>query len=95
MVRIVADGVNLRSELLSRSFRIFIEQRLNPVVMLLKQRPDLLPLRSQLQIFPCRSQHWKRDDLQPLVRKGLAAQLSSRPYRAIIPKITICAIPVR
>ena len=51
-MRLVADSVNLRTELLPRRFRILIEQRLNPVVVLLKQRPDLLLLfRSQLQIF--------------------------------------------
>jgi hypothetical protein len=52
VVRVVADSVNLRTELLARSVRILIEQRLNPIVMLLKERPDLLLLlRSQLQIF--------------------------------------------
>jgi hypothetical protein len=52
MMRVVADRVNLRTELLPRSCRILIEQRLNPIVVLLKQRPDLLLLfRSQLQIF--------------------------------------------
>jgi len=51
-MRFVADGVNLRSKLLPRSFRILIEQRLNLIVVLLKQRPDLLLLfRSQLQIL--------------------------------------------
>jgi hypothetical protein len=51
-MRIVADSVNLRTQLLPRSCRILIEQHLNPIVVLLKQRPDLLPLfRSQLQIF--------------------------------------------
>jgi hypothetical protein len=51
-VRFVADGVNLRTELLPRSCRILVEQRLNLVVVLLKQRPDLLLLfRSQFQIF--------------------------------------------
>jgi hypothetical protein len=51
-VRIVADSVNLRTKLLSRSCRILIEQRLNPIVVLVKQRPDLLLLlRSQLQIL--------------------------------------------
>jgi len=52
VVRFVADGVNLRSKLLPRRFRILIERRLNPIVVLLKQRPDLLLLfRSQRQIF--------------------------------------------
>jgi hypothetical protein len=41
MMRFIADSVNLRSELLARSVRILIEQRLNPVMVLLKQRPDL------------------------------------------------------
>jgi hypothetical protein len=51
-VRFIADGVNLRSKLPPRRFRIFVEQGLNPIVVLLKQRSDLLPLwRSQLQIF--------------------------------------------
>jgi len=52
VVRIVADSVNLRTKLLPRRCRILIEQRLNSVMVLLKQRPDLLLLfRSQLQIF--------------------------------------------
>src|SRR6266576_1628092 len=51
-VRFVADGVNLRTELLSRRLRILIEQRLNLIVVLVEQRPDLLLLfRGQLQIF--------------------------------------------
>jgi hypothetical protein len=51
-VRIVADSVNLWAKLLPRRCRILIEQRLNPVVVLLKQGPDLLLLfRSQLQIL--------------------------------------------
>jgi hypothetical protein len=51
-VGFVADIVNLRCELPSRSFRILVEQRLNLVLVLQKQRPDLLLLfRSQLQIF--------------------------------------------
>jgi hypothetical protein len=52
MVCFVADRVNLRRKLLPRSLRILVEQRLNLVMVLLKQRPDLLLLfRSQLQIF--------------------------------------------
>jgi hypothetical protein len=43
-MRFVADGVNLRTELLARCSRILIEQRLNPVVMLLEHGPDLLLL---------------------------------------------------
>ena len=51
-VRFVADSVNLRSKLLPRNGRILIEQLLNLVVVLLKERPDLLLLlRGQLQIF--------------------------------------------
>jgi hypothetical protein len=51
-MRFVADSVNLRTKLLPRSRRILIEQHLNPIVVLLKQRPDLLLLfGSQLQIF--------------------------------------------
>jgi len=51
-VSIVADSVYLRSKLLPRLCGILIEHRLNPIVVLLKQRPDLLLLSwSQLQIF--------------------------------------------
>ena len=51
-VRFIADSVNLRSKLLPRNCRILVQQRLNPIVVLLKPRPDLLLLfRSQLQIF--------------------------------------------
>jgi hypothetical protein len=51
-VRFVADSVNLQTKLLPRSFRILIEQRLNPIVVFLKQGPHLLLLfRSQLQIL--------------------------------------------
>jgi hypothetical protein len=51
-MRFVADSVNLRAEILARSIRILIEQRLNPIVVLLKQRPDLLLLyRNQFQVF--------------------------------------------
>jgi hypothetical protein len=51
-VRFVADGVNLRAKFLPRGCRILIEQRLNPVMVLHRQRPDLLLLLpSQLQIF--------------------------------------------
>ncbi len=52
MMRIVADSVNLRTELLARRGRILIEHRLNPVVVLLEQGPDLpLLFRSQLEIL--------------------------------------------
>jgi hypothetical protein len=51
-MRFVADRVNLRSKLLPRRRRILVEQRLNLVVVFLKQRADLaLLFRSQLQIF--------------------------------------------
>ena len=51
-VRFVADSVNLRRKLLPRSVRILVEQRLNLVMVLVKQRPDLpLLFRSQLQTF--------------------------------------------
>jgi hypothetical protein len=51
-MRFVTDRMNLRSKILPRSCRILIEQRLNIIVVLLKQRPDLpLLFRSQLQIF--------------------------------------------
>jgi len=51
-VRVVADSVNLLVKLLPRSCRILIQHRLNPIMVLLKQRPDLLLLfRGQLQIL--------------------------------------------
>ncbi|PYY13864.1 MAG: hypothetical protein DMG61_11910 [Acidobacteria bacterium] len=51
-MRFVADSMNVRNKLLPRSCRILIEQRLNLIVVLLKERPDLLLLfLSQLQIF--------------------------------------------
>ena len=51
-MRFVTDRMNLRSKILPRSCRILIEQRLNVIVVLLKQGPDLpLLFRSQLQIF--------------------------------------------
>jgi hypothetical protein len=51
-VGFVADRVNLWTELLVRGIRMFIEQHLDLIVMLLKQWPDLLLLfRCQLQIF--------------------------------------------
>jgi hypothetical protein len=51
-MRCVADSVNLRTELLARCGRILIEDRLNPVVVLLEQGPDLpLLFRSQLEIL--------------------------------------------
>src|SRR3984885_13746251 len=76
-MRLVADSVNLRTELLPRRVRILIEQRLNPVVVLLKQRPDLLLLlRSQLQVL-CKVSKLLVDRLrcvdmlQLLTRRGL------------------------
>ena len=51
-VRFVADSVNLWTKFLARRFRILIEQRLNPIVVFLKQKPDLLLLSpGQFQIF--------------------------------------------
>jgi hypothetical protein len=51
VVRFVADRVNLWTELLPRGFRILIEQGVNPVVVLLKQKTDLsLLCRSQYPI---------------------------------------------
>ena len=76
-VRFVADSVNLRTKILPRSFRILIEQRLNPIVVLLKQRPDLLLLfRSQLQIFRKASKFLvdrlrRMNILKLLTRRGL------------------------
>ena len=52
VVGFVADRVNLRAQLLPRSRRVLIEQRLNRVMVLLEERPDSpLLLRSQIQIF--------------------------------------------
>ena len=52
VMRFVADGVNLRTKLLTRRSRIVIEQRLNLVVVLHKKKPDLrLLFPSQLQVF--------------------------------------------
>jgi hypothetical protein len=52
VMRFVADSVNLRAKLLSRRCRILIEKRLNPVMVLHEQRPNLpLLFASQLQIF--------------------------------------------
>jgi hypothetical protein len=51
-VRFVAYSMDLRTEFLPRRCRILIEQRLNIVMVLLKQMPDLLLLlRSQFQIL--------------------------------------------
>ena len=51
-VRFVADGVNLWGKILPRRGWVLIEHGPYFVVMVLKQRPDLLLLfRSQFQIF--------------------------------------------
>jgi hypothetical protein len=51
-VRFSADSVNLWPQLSPRSCRILIEQRLNLVMVLVKQGSDLLPLfRSQVEVF--------------------------------------------
>jgi hypothetical protein len=82
-MRIVADSVNLRTELLPRSCRILIQQRLNPIVVLVQQRPDLLLLfRSQLQIFRKPSKLLvdrlrRMDMLKLLTRGGLLTPLVS------------------
>jgi hypothetical protein len=63
-VRFVADSVNLRTNLLPRSCRILIEQGLNPIMVLVKQRPDLLLLFwSQLQIL-CKASKFLVDRLR-------------------------------
>ncbi len=50
-VRFVADRVNLWGKILPRRCWVLIEHGLYLVVMVLKQRPNLLPLfRSQFQI---------------------------------------------
>jgi hypothetical protein len=73
-MRFVADSVNLWSKLLPRRCRILIEQRLNLIVVLLKQGPDFaLLFRSQLQIFRKASQFlvdrlWRVDVLKLLTR---------------------------
>ena len=73
-VRFLADSVNLRGKLLPRRIRILIEQRLNPIMVILKQRSDLLLLfRSQLQIFRKASKFlvdrlWRMDVLKLLTR---------------------------
>ena len=63
MVRFVADDVNLRTKLLPRRFRILIDQRLNLIVVLLKQSPNLLLLfRGQLEVF-CKTSKFLVDRL--------------------------------
>src|SRR6266436_5841802 len=52
MVRFVTNRVDLRTESLARERRILIEQGLNFVVVLLKQRPYLFPLlRGKFEIL--------------------------------------------
>ena len=46
MMRVVTDGVDLCGEGLAGERRIAVEEHLNPVGMLLEQRPDLLLLVS-------------------------------------------------
>ncbi len=61
-VRVVADSVSLQTELLPRSCRILIERRLNPILGLLKQRPDLRMLfRSHSISFGRRACSWSID----------------------------------
>ncbi len=43
-MRFIADTMNLRSKRLTGSCRVFVQQRLNPVMVFLQQRPDLLLL---------------------------------------------------
>ena len=82
-MRFVTDRMNLRSKILPRSCRILIEQRLNLIVVLLKQRPDLPMLfPSQLQIFRKASEFLinrlrRRDLLKLLARRGLLASILS------------------
>jgi hypothetical protein len=82
VVGFVADGMNLRTELLPRSCRILIEQRLNLVVVLVEQRPDLLLLfGSQLQIFRQSSKFLvdrsrPMDVLKLLTSRGLLGPIS-------------------
>jgi len=52
VVRPVADRVDLWAEVLARNVWIVVEQRLNLVVVLVKQRSDLFPLVwREFQIF--------------------------------------------
>jgi hypothetical protein len=76
-MRFIADRVNLRTKFLSRIRRVLIEQRLDIVMVLLKQRPNLLLLfRRQLEIFREASKFlidrlWRMDMLELLTRCGL------------------------
>ena len=52
VVRLIADRMNLRTESLAGGSRILIQQRLDIVVVFLKQRPDPFLLRAgQFQIL--------------------------------------------
>ena len=81
VVRFVADNVNLRIKLVSRNCRILVEQRLNPIMVLLKQRPDLLLLfPTQLQIFRKASKFLvdrlrRMNMLKLLTRRGLLSPI--------------------
>jgi len=94
-VRFAADGVNPRTKLLARRFRIPIEQRLNPIMVLLKQRPyKLLLFRIQLQI--CRKASkllvdrlWRMDMLKLLTREACCPLLSFAMAGLAIPTISI------
>jgi hypothetical protein len=51
-MRIVADRVNLPSQVLARELGIAVQQRMNPVMVLLQQGADPLPLsRGEFQIL--------------------------------------------
>ncbi|MDQ1692894.1 MAG: hypothetical protein QOH85_429 [Acidobacteriaceae bacterium] len=76
-MRLAADGVNLRAELLPRGCRVAVKQRLDLVVVLLKEWSDaLLLLRGQLQIL-CKTSKFladrlrRMDLLKLLTRRGL------------------------
>jgi hypothetical protein len=76
-MRFVAYRVNLRTKFLPRRCRILIDQRLDAVVVRLKQGPNLLLLfRRELQIFRKTSKLlidrlWRVDMLKLLTRCGL------------------------
>ena len=80
-VRFAADRMNLRTKLLPRCCRTLIEERLNLILVLLEQRPDLLLLfRSQLQVF-CKVSKLLvdrlrcMDMLKLLTRRGLLCRI--------------------
>jgi hypothetical protein len=71
----LADGVDLRSELLARSVWILIEQRLNPVVVLLEQGLDLPLLFSGQFEIPCQAREFLIDGLRCMdMRKQLTCR---------------------